>query len=387
MRTIFAIVKKELRSIFSNKTIIAQIILIPFFYIFGFSMLMTSMNPEDSDNKGKPENTFNGYYINAPEFLLESLKSIGLEEKSITDIEILKEEIKKEDCDIIVSFPNNFLTEENISNVEIWYDSSLEKSYKAFFTVNSMLDTLRPQLFTINIDKDNQYDLVNEDKAIREILALVFPTYTLIAIILASQALAAETIAGDKERGFLNMILLTPTKRYNIALGKSISMIIVNIISAISAFVAVAISLPKFSEVMSSNVVVSFKVIDYLNFLLLTITGTTILISLMLLISTLAKSVKQASASSGVIMMIVLLLTMLTSSGNDMTETINSFGITNAYIPVWNSIYGMQNIFKGTLDMSMMPIICIINIITILFILGIIAKLFNSEKIVNNTNN
>ena len=50
MRSIFSVLKKELRSVFTSKALIAQIILIPFLYVFGFTMLMTGMSPDPDAN-------------------------------------------------------------------------------------------------------------------------------------------------------------------------------------------------------------------------------------------------------------------------------------------------------------------------------------------------
>ena len=385
MRSILAVMKKELKSIFTNKTILAQIIIIPFIYIFGFTMLMTFMEPAENTNPDE----LNGYYINIDGDLAQVLNSLGLKSSTENELETLKEKIKSQECDVIIMFPDGFMTEntEKLPDIQIWYDSSSEDSYKAFVTVSGVLDSLNPRLFTINATTDNQYDMADEGEVIREMLALIFPTYVFVAVILASQALAAESIAGDKERGFLNMMLLAPVKRYTIAIGKSISLIIVNSISTISAFAAVAVSLPKFSESLGLTTAISYSATDYMNFFILTISATTLLVSLILLVSTLASSVKQASSMSGVVMIIVMLISMLMSSGNDLAKQVTELGIINAYLPVCNSIIGMQSVFKQSLPQNMILITSSVNIIVTFIVLSVIAKLFSSEKIVNNSSN
>ena len=386
MRAILAVIKKELKSILTNRTILAQIILIPFLYVFGFTMLMTTMNPTP-DTPDSLE--IKGYYINLDGELAAALDDLGMTNTSADQLETLKDQMRKEECDIIVMFPDNFLKEqtEMLPDVQMWYDSSSENSYKAFVVVSGMLESLNPKIFTINADANNVYDLMDEGKTIREMLGMIFSTYMLIAVIIASQGLAADSIAGDKERGFLNMLLLTPVKRHNIAIGKSLSLLIVNAISTISAFAAMALSLPKFSESFNLAVAVSYTAIDYINLFILIVSATTVLLSLMLLISTLASSIKQASSMSGVVMIIVMLCSILMGSGMDFTEQIMDMGITNAYIPVWNSIIGIQKVFTQTLPTNMTLIALGINTAITILILSVIAKLFTSEKIVNNVSN
>ena len=384
MRSILAVIKKELRSIFTNKTILAQIILVPFIYVFGFTMLMGGMSPTEEPT----DVDVKGYYINIDGTIAEGLVDLGLKKAELSQLNGLKDKVKKGDADVVVVFPDNFLAFESQSlpDVNIYYDSSNEDSYKGFVMVSSVLDSLNPKYFTINVNESNTYDLMDEGATLKEMLALILPTYVLIAVIIASQALAAESIAGDKERGFLNMMLLAPVKRYTIAVGKSLSLVIVNVISTISAFIAVALSLPKFSEMLSISTVITYTPLDYINFFLLTITATTLLLSLMLLASTLANGVKQASSASAAVMILVMLISMLLGSGNDIAENVLELGTLNAYIPVWNTVVGMQFIFKQTLTTDMILISCIVNIVATVTILCLIAKMFGSEKIVNNTN-
>lgn len=385
MRSIFSVLKKELRSVFTSKALIAQIILIPFLYVFGFTMLMTAMSPDMEENSTL---SVDGYYINIDGQIGSAMSELGLREGWIDDIDYMKEMICKGEKDVIVFFPDEFLQGqgETLQNVHIWFDSSSQDSYKGFVAVSEVLNSLNPKLFTINADTTQSYDLADEDKAAKEMLALIFPMYILVAVILSSQAIAAESIAGDKERGFLNMMLLAPVKRYTIAVGKWLALMIINAIGSISAFIALSLSLPRFSEVIGTTTAITYSAPEYINFFILTISSTTLLMSIVLLFSTLANSVKQASTMTSVIMIGVMLINMLLGSGTGISDKILALRMTNAYIPLWNSVIGLQYAFRQTLESEMVLVSCIINIIATFAVLGLIAKLFNSERIVNNVN-
>ena len=109
--------------------------------------------------------------------------------------------------------------------------------------------------------------------------------------------------------------------------------------------------------------------------------------SIVLLFSTLANSVKQASTMTSVIMIGVMLINMLLGAGTDISDKILALRMTNAYIPLWNSVIGLQYAFRQTLTSEMVLVSCVINIVATFAVLGLIAKLFNSERIVNNVNN
>jgi ABC-type Na+ efflux pump permease subunit len=316
------------------------------------------------------------------------MSELGLREGWIDDIDYMKEMIRKGEKDVIVFFPDEFLQGqgEALQNVHIWFDSSSQDSYKGFVAVSEVLNSLNPKLFTINADTTQAYDLADEDKAAKEMLALIFPMYILIAVILSSQAIAAESIAGDKERGFLNMMLLAPVKRYTIAVGKWLALMIINAIGSISAFIALSLSLPHFSEALGTATTITYSAPEYVNFFILTISATTLLMSVILLFSTLANSVKQASTMTSVIMIAVMLINMLLGAGTDISDKILALRMTNAYIPLWNSVIGLQYAFRQTLSPEMVLMSCVINIIATFAVLGLIAKMFNSERIVNNIN-
>ena len=125
MRAILAVIKKEVKSILTNRTILAQIILIPFLYVFGFTMLMTTMNPTP-DTPDSME--IKGYYINLDGELAVALDDLGMTSTSADQLETLKDQMRKEECDIIVMFPDNFLKEqtETLPDVQMWNDSSSE---------------------------------------------------------------------------------------------------------------------------------------------------------------------------------------------------------------------------------------------------------------------
>jgi hypothetical protein len=54
---------------------------------------------------------------------------------------------------------------------------------------------------------------------------------------------------------------------------------------------------------------------------------------------------------------------------------------------VWNSIIGLQAVFTQSLTNNATLITCCINFASSAIVLGIIAKLFTSEKIINNASN
>ena len=123
----------------------------------------------------------------------------------------------------------------------------------------------------------------------------------------------SESIAGEKERGSFATMLVTPVKRSHIALGKILSLSAASLISAACSFAGVVLSLPKMFQSEGSGLnfsAASYGVSDYLLLLLVIIATTLVIVALMSLLSTLAKSVKEATSYAGPLMIIILVAAM-----------------------------------------------------------------------------
>lgn len=75
--------------------------------------------------------------------------------------------------------------------------------------------------------------------------------------------ISAEAIAGDKERGFLNTVLVTPVSRGSIATGKAVSIYILAVIGGLSTFGGMIVSLPKMAKATDLNVKIVYTFSDY----------------------------------------------------------------------------------------------------------------------------
>ena len=194
--------------------------------------------------------------------------------------------------------------------------------------------------------------------------------------------LAANSIAGDKENGFLNTLLVTPIKRESLAAGKSISILVVAIIASVSAFTGMAISLPKFAKALKIAEKTSYSIPDYGVLLGAVITGAFVCAVILLIISTVAKDTKQATTLSPLLLIIIMIPSLLSTS-ESFTSSVERLGTTNYVIPVWNSVKLLQDGIKLDYSWTNAGITFGVNVAVALFGIFFIGKLFKREKIVN----
>ena len=346
------------------------------------------MEPVNSDTE---EDKTNGYYIDSPEYFLVAFDSLGMEEAPKQDektIEKYKKQIKNKELDILVIFPEDFKISEvgskDLSNIEIYYNSSNSSSYVAYTFLADVFDALQPKIFTVNnITDSNVYDLADVDSEVGKILGGIIPTIVFMAVYMVCMNLASNSIAGDKEHGFLNTLLVTPIKRRDLAAGKSFTILVVSILSSMSAFLGMALSLKKIAKNFGLENFTNYSVSAYIALFLSVVTALLVLSSLLLITSTISKDVKQATTIAPIFLFLFMIPSLL-SSTEGFSRMINQFGSKNYFIPVWNSIKFMQDIMSLNYSIKYIVPICFINILFATIFVFVVGKLFENEKIVNN---
>jgi sodium transport system permease protein len=190
-----------------------------------------------------------------------------------------------------------------------------------------------------------------------------------------AMAVAPESIAGEKERGTIANLLITPVKRSHIALGKIIALSLIALTSAASSFVGLILSLPKLvgGEADFSFAMYGFG--TYVMLLLVIISTVLIFIVLISLISTYAKSIKEAASLSMPLMIIVMLVGVSTLMGSA------SANWALYLIPVYNSVNSLLSIFSMEINMLNFGLTIASNLIVTIIGVFILTRMFNSEKI------
>ena len=380
MKDIVSVVKRELRALLKDKAILVQIVLLPFAVVFGYSVLMSAMNEPQTTKE------VSAYYVHAPEYMVEGLAELGLTEATADEVECVKEGIADKANELLVVFPEDFSIAETregqLSDIELWYNSSDTGSAVLRSNVLAFLDAFRPNVFTVNARQDVAYDLGEEDYLARKMLGTVLPMLLLMMVFTVCMNLAAETVAGDKERGFLNTMLIAPVKRSSIAAGKAICILLAAFAGGISAFAGMALALPKFATAMGVKEGLSYSVAEYVLLFAVTMTAVFALAGLLLVISSVARDTKQATSIAPVIMVVMMVMSLLTMV-ESFGRTVERLGMVNAVIPAWNAMTVMQNIIVLEYSSVFVAVTCVANLVFAGICIVLVGRMFENEKIVN----
>lgn len=385
---IFTIFKKELARFFKDRRTLIALIMPGILLYFVYSLMGNAMSSNlgtDEDHKSKI------VIVNSPASIetLLSNAPVELTEISADKIDGIKEQIANEEKDILVIFPENF-DEKVIAydpasglpapNVEIYYNSASTNSSNAFGFMTSLLSAYESSMtnkFDVNMS-DKTFDLASEEDITAMIFSMMMPMLLVMLLFSGCMAVAPESIAGEKERGTIASLLITPTKRSHIAIGKILALSVLALISGASSTIGIMLSLPKLmgEEVALDGSV--YGVTDYTMLAVVILSTVLLFITLISIISAYAKNVKEASSYVSPLMIFSMVISITGMFG------VSAKNPAFFLIPIFNSVQSMIGIFSFEPNILNMAITVATNLVITAAGVFVLTRMFNSEKIMFN---
>ncbi len=389
---IFVIMKKEFIRFFSDKRLFFIAVLMPGVMVYLiYTILGSAMNDRDKIDSNYQ---YLIYGENVPNVISELVNSCNLDFQICyeDDTENLKNELTNKEIDLLMIFPENFddeIEEYNVTSqmpapdVKLFYNSSKTESYEVYNMIVNILNSYEESIsnkFNVNkiYDDETRYDCSSEEDMYGQVLSLLMPMLLMVFMFSGCMQIAPESIAGEKERGTIATILITPVMRYQLAIGKVLALSCISLISGISSFIGIIASLPNIIETHSTNIAELLTIKDYCIMFAIMLSTVLVIVSVMSILSAYAKTVKEATAYLTPFMLIIIGISM---SGNFINSSGNPNYLTYA-IPMLNSSQCFMGIFS--FDYSILPVILTFtsNIIFAAILSVILSKMFKSEQII-----
>ena len=379
MKTILTVLKKELRRFFTDTRMLTSIFL-PGILIYVIYSLLGGV-VTDFTTQEITEYTI--YVENEPIELTDMYTGTGWTVnknlENLTKDEILVG-IKEGLVDLYIVYDEDFSSQitngTGIPLVEIYYNSTSESSISIHTYTTTVLDLYEENLSN-KFDVNATFDLASQEDVSVKIIGMILPFILITFLMSGAMGICSESIAGEKERGTIATLLVTPVKRSDLVIGKIGALGITTIASAFVSFLGLISSIPKLA---GAEFNINVYGIDTLFILLLVIIVTALFFTTVLtIISTYAKSVKEATTLSGPLTIIVTIV--------GMTGMMSSGANTNLamyLIPVYNSIQAVTGILNQSYDIWAILITISSNLVFISLGVYLLTKMFNSEKIMFN---
>lgn len=394
---ILTIIKKELKRFFTDKRMLMSLIL-PGVMIFVLYSIMGNF-------MGKAMSTSDDYkfkimidnieeHNNLSPVFDEIFKDDTYIIEGLTSLEDAKLLLTNKELDLYITFSDDFVeksivydqvsdpTGELAPKVEMYYNGAKKESQKAYsnyLVVLTLFNDSIAKKFDINPQTDTNYNLASQEEQIAQTLVMIVPFLLIMFLYSGAMSIAIESIAGEKERGTIATLLSTPVKRSDIALGKVISLSIISMVSVVSSFLGLFLSLPKLLQGGENGV--SFNIYQFHEYFLLfivLITTTLIFVALVSLVSAYAKSVKEASSLSSVLMIVSMMVSLPSMLG------VSSSSPLMYLIPVYNSVQAITSIMSFEFNLVNFLITIGVNLVVVGGGIYILTRMFNSEKAMFN---
>lgn len=403
MNGIKQIFGKEMARIFKDKKMVFSVFFLPVLIMVLIMTIISGLITNMEDDIESHEAVV--YVANEPSsfeaFLGESRQEFKAKRIDGGGMEKAKEDILDGRADLIIEFPDSFESAVRdyepgmaVPQVKTYYNPSEDYSKAAYEEISgSVLEAYRQTLlagrvgdltqltvFTVNSDNDEMI-IQDDDKASGKAIGMMLPYFITILLFAGAMGIGTDMIAGEKERGTMASLLVSPVKRSSIVLGKVFSLMTISGISSLIYVIAMVVCAPLMMKSMTGsgadglNINLSVQQVVMLGALLVAIAF--LYSSIIALISVFAKSTKEASTyvmPAYMLVLVVGLLTMFTTG--DPTQT-------DYYIPLYNSALVMKGILGQNVSMLQYGITLIETLVIGGVLLGVIVKAFQSEKVMN----
>lgn len=383
------VMKKELARFFGDRRLVITTLLLPglmIYVVYSFlgGAMMKTILPEESY-------VAKAYVVDMPDSLREELRGLRVDwqqadREQLTEI---KQEIRDKQSDGLVVFPGDFdeavksyqvTSGEPAPNVEIYYNSTETESNHFYNEVSEILEEYETSIankLDINAGDSVYYDCATSKDATGQIFSMMMPMLLMMFLYSGCMSVAPESIAGEKERGTIATLLVTPMKRSSLALGKVFSLSIIALLAGCSSFLGTFAALPKMMGGELTGVDSSVYVpMDYVMLLLIILSTVMVLVSVIALISAFAKSVKEAATTVSPLMIVVTFISL-----SPMLNQGEGVPLYRYLIPVYNSVQCMNGIFSFTYQ----PVEILVTVIMNLCMAGVLVfgltRAFQSEKV------
>lgn len=390
MKNIGTIFRKEFYRVISDRRLIFTAILLPGLAIYVmYSFMGDALGGELEDIQNHEMIV---YVENMPaefeEYVNLADVNVVFEDYQISEHDELKQKILDGDVDLIIRFPENFVSDlenQNIPDILTYYNPGEKYSSFSYDMFSGLLSGYKQakayvlfgdaySIFTIDIDNEDHI-IVNEDKATGQGFAMLLPMLIIMFLFSGAMSIGPDSIAGEKERGTIATLLITPIKRSEIAIGKVLSLSVISLFSATSSFIGIVFSLPKLmqSEGMSISIYGASEFIMLFTVLLATVL---VIVGIISVISAYAKTIKEASMLILPVYFGTIVLGMSTMFGGEASTSMFVY-----MVPLYNSI----NIIISILTFEVVPVNYFVTIASSLVYVSVLIfvlnRLFQSEKI------
>jgi len=372
VRIVHAIFKKEMTDTLRDRRTLVFMLLVPIaaipLLLMALSSLMTSQIAKEMERVSE-------VVVQGLEYLPDTLRSelIGSDDLTVvsetqyraenpTANSDITEDLRLGGFDVLMVVPKAFdraIEIESPTEIELFYDEAEMKSEFAVSKIKTVLDPYRERIIQARLDQRDisgdiirPFEIVSENvasmqKVAGEKLGAMLPYLIIIMCFMGAMYPAIDLAAGEKERGTLETLLVSPATRGEFVVGKYLVILTTGITAAILSMGSLTFSLNYMLEdiVGKMNVgrmlAIEFDTSTVILILMIVLPLAGIFAAILLSVSIFARSFKEAqSYITGIYMVLILPAFVSFLPGIEMSYRMALIPIVNVSLIIKDAISG-----------------------------------------------
>ncbi len=382
---------KEIREMIRDRRVLQATVIMPIFIIALFVFLFAYIGKQLEKPSTMPMAIMG---IDAEQFTQDvdtGLKPLLLSAETVEQGQKMLDDKKAK---VFLVFPENFTNDAaaNGATIKAYYKSDDPLSQGMLRGFVSQIDrgnvkiskqvlesnNLNPQL--AEAIKVEEIDLAKDKGIGASQITSLLPYLIVLWAFYGGMSIVSDLIAGEKERGTLETLLISPIKRDHIAFGKIMALLIVCFVSSMTTLAGVALIGALNLEVTKDIFPSGFHIspLGFALALIVTITLCWMFATLMASISAFARNLRESQTYLSLLSFVILLPAIFSQfigfSGAEKAPWV-------AWTPVLNTAMAIRNALKDELDYNVVLGSVTVNLIIGLLFLVVTVRLFRREEI------
>jgi sodium transport system permease protein len=275
-------------------------------------------------------------------------------------------------------------------SIDILYDAAETKSDFAMQKVKDLVSIYKQQILNSRLEDKGlnprllepfqveESNVASKEKMGGLILSIILPYIIVLLSMIGAMYTAIDITAGEKERGTLETILVSPIPRWQLATGKFLTILTTSVVSTSLAIISMSITMlygmQAFGK-MGGEMAINITPVMILIILLMMIPTACLFSALLMSISIFAKSYKEAQSYVSPLMTVAILPSMVAFlPGVELNMKL-------ALIPVVNTCLCIKESLMGNTNWLYVSIIFVTTFIYAAFAIFVTHRMFEKESV------
>ncbi|HDS01040.1 MAG TPA: ABC transporter permease [candidate division Zixibacteria bacterium] len=400
-RNIRTIYGKEMKDTLRDRRtlifmLIVPIVAIPLLIMFTSSLMVGAVTKAQEE---RATVVFEGF-DNLPADLQDTFKAAPLltvkTENDYADTIDLIDQLKAGGFDALVSVPDYFgsaIESESPTSIDIFYDQAELKSEFAVDKIRDILEPYEDKIVAARLQERqmsveiispfevNRQNVASAQKVAGRELGGILPYLIIIMCFMGAMYPAIDLAAGEKERGTLETLLVSPASRGEFVIGKYLVVLTTGIVAALLSMVSLTFSLNYMvnnllGDIASELLRLQFNLETVTLIILIILPLAGIFASVLLSVSIFARSFKEAQSYITALNMLVILPAFVSLlPGIEIDYKM-------ALIPVINVSLIIKNAISGSVEWNYVGVAFISTLVLALLALLFCKKWFERESVI-----